>query len=71
MPYLNLSPEIVVAAAIWLLALGIFAVMLLLVVMELISENRAKTHLDQKVISRGSGNLLQSAVRRFQRNKQA
>ena len=42
MPYQNLDSEIMLALSIWLLAITIFAVMLVLAVVQIISESRAK-----------------------------
>ena len=48
MPYQNLSSEIMVAVAIWLLAIFIFVAMLVAAVVEVLTEYRAKKKLQSK-----------------------
>ena len=52
MPYQNLDAGILLAIGMWLLALFVFATMLLAVIVQLISENRSKTQQRQKRASR-------------------
>ena len=48
MPYQNLDSQIIVAVSIWLLAIGIFATMLIAALVQVVAEHRAKKDLLQK-----------------------
>ena len=69
MPYQNLDSEIMLALAIWFLAISIFAVMLVLAIAQIISENRAKMNIHPKTGSNRWNNLVRIAVNIFQRRK--
>ena len=69
MPYQSLDPEVMIAFSIWLLAICVFTSMLVLAIFEIISENRARTHLRPKTDSNRRENLRHFAVSLFQRKK--
>lgn len=69
MPYQNLDSEIMIALAIWLLAILVFVMMLVVAVVEVISESRAKRNLRPKISPTQWGNLFNTAVSFFQRMK--
>ena len=69
MPYHNLDSGIIFALAIWFLAISIFAVMLLLAIAQIISENRGKMNIAPKTDSNRWDNLVRIAVNIFQRKK--
>ena len=69
MSYQNLDSEILLALAIWLLAIGIFIIMLLMAFLEIMAEHRAKMHINPKPASNRWENLRHIAVSMFQRRK--
>ena len=71
MPYQNLDSEIVLALAIWLLAILIFVFMIVLVVAQLIAERRSQMSMQQNTVPKPRGNFLRTALRIFQRGKES
>jgi hypothetical protein len=70
MPYQNLDSEIMLAVAMWLLAILIFVSMLVVAFLEVVAEYKAKRKLDLKTSPLGWAYLFQSALRIIQRRKE-
>lgn len=71
MPYENLNSEIILAAAIWLLAIFVFLMTLLAVFAKMLSENLDKHEDKPGYALQVMGNLLQRARQIFPRKKQS
>lgn len=71
MPYQNLDSEIILAAAIWLLAIFVFLTTLLVVLAKMLSENLDKHEDKPGYALQVMGSLLQRAKQIFPRKKQS
>ena len=69
MPYQNLDSEIMVAACLWLLAIGIFVALLVAALVEVVAENKAKRLLQENMDSARRIDVFNTATRIFQKPK--
>ena len=69
MPYQNLDSEIIIAVAIWLLAILIFVAMLVAALVEVLAEHRAQKKLQPKASPTRWESLFSLAASLLQRMK--